>query len=492
MILLANGTIALGGDSASGISGDKSSDNAAREGKTWLINIDTQGNKRWDKTYVMELTNMLLLPEGTVALGGSRVLENDYGYGDGYSVIKINSQGDKLWQRIYEHPRYKGSGLLAKIALQPDGNILCGGHVSPFYSFNWIISLESTTGDMLWGHDVSSILDLPSSFGDGALVLPKACDLIVDHDGDFLLIDDFEVENYKTRALLTEYEAKNIYKLSLKDEHPIYFDVLLRDATTQNGRVIQEIDHVEVIDLLSTKTNFLSFSIQNAIPWDVDKMDFELEGPVSFSAADTDGAPYTFLGNYDTDASSLLAGERLPVGAYQLTITPYYTDPSIPGHGLAQTIPFFIENRFDICNPEGAIKWKNYLGAKIGMFAYERVTVKSLSKGGIILGAQPDGYYLSHNKSEYIFVKTDSEGEEIWAKGFGGDGNDFLRDMLELPDGSFILGGYSDSNASGDKSENSRGGKDYWIIKTDVDGNLLWEKTFGGDGDDELISLGIT
>ncbi|MEO1656063.1 MAG: hypothetical protein AAFU64_21155, partial [Bacteroidota bacterium] len=51
------------------------------------------------------------------------------------------------------------------------------------------------------------------------------------------------------------------------------------------------------------------------------------------------------------------------------------------------------------------------------------------------------------------------------------------------------LGGYSDGDASGDKTENSRGGQDYWILQTDRDGNRLWDKTYGGNGNDELQYL---
>jgi hypothetical protein len=54
------------------------------------------------------------------------------------------------------------------------------------------------------------------------------------------------------------------------------------------------------------------------------------------------------------------------------------------------------------------------------------------------------------------------------AKHIGGSeyGMNFIL-FLKLPDGGYILGGYSDSNISGDKIENSNGGYDYWIVKTD-------------------------
>jgi hypothetical protein len=44
----------------------------------------------------------------------------------------------------------------------------------------------------------------------------------------------------------------------------------------------------------------------------------------------------------------------------------------------------------------------------------------------------------------------------------------------------FILGGYSASGISGDKTENCLGGYDYWIVKVDSQGNIQWQNTIGG------------
>ncbi len=56
-------------------------------------------------------------------------------------------------------------------------------------------------------------------------------------------------------------------------------------------------------------------------------------------------------------------------------------------------------------------------------------------------------------------------------------------------DGGYILGGYSASKISGDKTENTRGREDYWIIKTDANGVKQWDKTLGGNGYDQLNLL---
>lgn len=50
------------------------------------------------------------------------------------------------------------------------------------------------------------------------------------------------------------------------------------------------------------------------------------------------------------------------------------------------------------------------------------------------------------------------------------------------------MGGWSDSNISGDKTENSTS-DDFWIIKTDSLGNIQWQNTIGGNGNDGLASI---
>lgn len=120
------------------------------------------------------------------------------------------------------------------------------------------------------------------------------------------------------------------------------------------------------------------------------------------------------------------------------------------------------------------------------------------SDGGFITGGYSEsdaGGEKSENSRgsfDYWIIKTDGSGNKQWDKTFGGSGDDKLFSVQPTPDGGFILGGTSASGISGEKSQNSRGGYDYWVIKTDAQGNKQWDKTFGGSEYEELRTLSVT
>jgi hypothetical protein len=120
------------------------------------------------------------------------------------------------------------------------------------------------------------------------------------------------------------------------------------------------------------------------------------------------------------------------------------------------------------------------------------------SDGGFILGGNSDSN-ISGEKSEnsnggtdYWIVKVDSNGTIQWQNTIGGSDDDDLIWVEQSTDGGYFLGGTSVSNTSGDKSEDSYGGDDYWVLKTDSSGNILWQHTFGGSSFDIFHSIKAT
>jgi hypothetical protein len=102
-------------------------------------------------------------------------------------------------------------------------------------------------------------------------------------------------------------------------------------------------------------------------------------------------------------------------------------------------------------------------GIQIGYFIKQ-----TPDKGFIITGRHED---LSGN-SDALLIKTDSLGNEEWTNHYGGSLTEIAYSVDITHDGGYILGGYTKSYGNGDF--------DTYIIKTDSQGNMLWQKTFGG------------
>lgn len=107
--------------------------------------------------------------------------------------------------------------------------------------------------------------------------------------------------------------------------------------------------------------------------------------------------------------------------------------------------------------------------------------------GGITKSAQgADVSEPARGSQDYWIVKTDSSGNKMWDKRFGGSLDEQLYSVFQTTDGGYILGGATTSDSGGDISEPTRGSMDYWIVKTDSMGNKLWDKRFGGSNFDQL------
>src|SRR5690242_21836775 len=71
----------------------------------------------------------------------------------------------------------------------------------------------------------------------------------------------------------------------------------------------------------------------------------------------------------------------------------------------------------------------------------------------------------------------------------GGKYDDMFSAMYLTKDGGLVIGGYSYSDSSHQKTEDSRGDYDYWIAKLDSNRVIQWDKTIGGSSYDELHAV---
>ena len=115
--------------------------------------------------------------------------------------------------------------------------------------------------------------------------------------------------------------------------------------------------------------------------------------------------------------------------------------------------------------------------------------------GGFLFAGTTSGTASGHKaqdskgSTDYWVVRTDALGNLLWERSFGSTGYDYLADVAVNSNGDFLLGGYTYSSAGGDKSDTGNGGYDFWIVKIDAQGNKIWDKTLGGSSDDFLSKI---
>lgn len=96
--------------------------------------------------------------------------------------------------------------------------------------------------------------------------------------------------------------------------------------------------------------------------------------------------------------------------------------------------------------------------------------VEQTSDGGYIVAGRTG--ILAGWQLDALLIKTDANGNMSWNKTFGGSVGDWIECVQQTSDGGYILGGTTIPYGAGDK--------DWWLIKTDSNGNKVWDKTFGG------------
>ena len=103
---------------------------------------------------------------------------------------------------------------------------------------------------------------------------------------------------------------------------------------------------------------------------------------------------------------------------------------------------------------------------------YGRSIQQVFNDGYIIIGTTAS---FGDNNDVWL-IKTDVQGNKEWDKTFGGSNDDFGSCIQQTIDGGYIIVGWTNSFGGGNN--------DAWLIKTDVQGNKEWDKTFGGNDTD--------
>jgi len=106
-------------------------------------------------------------------------------------------------------------------------------------------------------------------------------------------------------------------------------------------------------------------------------------------------------------------------------------------------------------------------------------SVQQTSDGGYILVGDTRSY--GSGGADVYLIKTNASGDTLWTRTYGGGGGEYGLSVQQTSDGRYIVAGWTYSYGSG--------GFDVYLIKTNASGDTLWTRTYGGGGDDESSSV---
>lgn len=139
----------------------------------------------------------------------------------------------------------------------------------------------------------------------------------------------------------------------------------------------------------------------------------------------------------------------------------------------------------------GVVQWSRALGGSMADFG---VSCLEASDGSIfVMGntGSADGDVTGTQGIQDIWlVKLSGQGALLWERTYGGSGSEnSIRHLRQTPDGGFMFHGLT-SSVDGDVTDlNGPGGQDHWIVKLDADGDIEWNRTLGGSGDEYGIDV---
>jgi hypothetical protein len=140
-----------------------------------------------------------------------------------------------------------------------------------------------------------------------------------------------------------------------------------------------------------------------------------------------------------------------------------------------------------------SVAWKKILGGNGNEYPY--AIINSADGGHVIAGrtsSSNDGdVSASKGGVDFWIVKLNNTGAIAWQKTMGGNGNEIATGIVATPDGGYAISGYTNSDNNGDVAA-SNGGSDYWIVKINGTGDILWKKVLGGSKDDLANSITVT
>ncbi|MBY0316070.1 MAG: hypothetical protein K2Q26_11145 [Bdellovibrionales bacterium] len=394
----------------------------------FLVKLDQNGESEWTKIYGGEvdefLHTALQLKDGSYVMAGSSAshdgdVDKNRGSADFY-ILRVDSKGNILGQKTMGGSSYEIPGLGSSSVQLPDGSVVIVGET------------ESTDGD------------------------------VKGSSGDY----DFWIVNVDPLKFKIADPSKTQETSTVKTQHPPSVEWLKNYGGSKDDRP-QDSPQA----LVRTTDGYAFVATTKSEDGDIKNHQGENDVLVVKTGWNGEKIWARTYGGSKNDQGAAIAA--LPDGGFVFTATSSSEDGDALGKKQLSDI-WLVR-----INSKGDILWqKNFGGAGPDFAASITVTSKGdILVGGTVYNTDP---LCSQNLSAYDWwvAKISPDGKVKWQKKFGGTSNETLTQVIESRDGGILISGKSESD-NGDAIGN-HGTYDFLVIKLNAEGDKLWSNTYGG------------
>jgi PKD repeat protein len=465
-----------------------------------IIKIDTEGNKQCEKTFEKSgASTFHLTTDGGIIFAGNNV--------SGFWLKKMAKEGATPF--ISFTPRYPGAHQQitfdASLSCDPGSNITMyqwdfgdnnitnttGNTITHSYSSNGIFNVNLTTKniDSVIGSTTMDITvqkmippteqwNLTFRMGDKDSV---NC-VRQTFDGGCILAGLTSSNGSGILLLKTDEKGNKLWKRTYVGPYSQTWADSIQQ-TTDSGYIIVSSKYELINSAPSKKICLLKVDSLGEEQWN--RTYVETSYSEAFSVLQTQDDGYFIAGiTSDTYETDLLLIKTDPKGNQQWQKVIKWdgtafsalqtTDGSII---IAGTRRHELESTSDILliklDLYGNEQWKRTI-SEAGCLWIATCIQETSDSGYIIAGTR---WLHGKEKSDFLLIKTDFEGNIHWNKTFGGTEREHAYSVAQTTDGGFII--------AGDTWSYGAGKNDLWLVKTDPQGNMLWHNCFGGPLNDK-------
>lgn len=476
-------------------------------GHGYLVRTSADGDSVWTQhlTTISGATRSLeILPDRTILISGTHAP----GGPSSQALIKTDSLGNTLWTRYYAQP----GGVNNSLLMNPDGGAVLAGFTTdslPVINQQGTLIRVDANGDTIWTREFGGTTTPEQFYGvqatpTGFVATGRSAGFLyavyVDNNGG-LLMDSvytpifYNVMNYMLRPsgdhnIVVGYGSDGVhtmpYLTCLDDDGAVLWHDTINVSTTTNcfgfsasptpdGGLYVAANFVHAFLIRTGPGAYNSVPLLTA-PNGGECLLVGDTFPIQWSFPVASGnAQVQIDRNYPSAIWETLATTPVSSGAYLWSVTgplTYHARIRVVLESNS-TVGDSSDADFGIIYPGPAPLWtqQHFPGGVSEVYtdAFERAP-----SGFIAAGTSPLPARFIF--SDVILVKTDLNGDSLWKKTFGGERNELSSSVIEDNGGDYVFAAASESF--------SVGGYDIWIVKTDSNGDTIWTKTYGGTLDD--------